>query len=428
MAAGARVTEPLLRDGGELRPVAWERALAEAAAALARAGRRTGALVGGEATSEEGYLLARLMREGLESPHIDSRRAGKLALEVHRALNEPGLQARVSDLEFAHAVLVLAADPIEDAPILDLRLRKGARRHDVRLLRATAADLLDGARTAELAQELARGGRGDRDPVARTPHGGPRRRCVRAGAARAGGHPVARRHRRRGHAGNPLCRQRPRAARGGRAAERRSRPVGARDRRRHRTARLPRDRTGPRRRRARGALAAGVRPAEHGTAGRGRDAHERAARPCQRRSARRRAGRAGAVGACAGARLDGHRTGHVRDRRACASTRTSCSPPRPTPRRRARSSTPTVASSGCGPPSRGSPDAKPGALSGSRSPIWPPGSGSTWGCSRVRWPPQQLFDAVPFYAGLTLEEIGGKGVRWQDRPAAEAYPGREQLV
>ena len=41
---------------------------------------------------------------------------------------------------------------------------------------------------------------------------------------------------------------------------------------------------------------------------------------------------------------------------------------------------------------------------------------------------QQLFDAVPFYAGLTLEEIGGKGVRWQERPAAGAYPGREQLV
>jgi NADH-quinone oxidoreductase subunit G len=41
---------------------------------------------------------------------------------------------------------------------------------------------------------------------------------------------------------------------------------------------------------------------------------------------------------------------------------------------------------------------------------------------------RQLFDAVPFYAGLTLEEIGGKGVRWQDRPAAEAYPGTEQLV
>ena len=34
---------------------------------------------------------------------------------------------------------------------------------------------------------------------------------------------------------------------------------------------------------------------------------------------------------------------------------------------------------------------------------------------------QQLFDAVPFYAGLTLEEIGGRGVRWQERPEAGAY-------
>jgi NADH-quinone oxidoreductase subunit G len=33
----------------------------------------------------------------------------------------------------------------------------------------------------------------------------------------------------------------------------------------------------------------------------------------------------------------------------------------------------------------------------------------------------QLFDAVPFYAGLTLDEIGGRGIRWQDRPAAGAY-------
>ena len=33
----------------------------------------------------------------------------------------------------------------------------------------------------------------------------------------------------------------------------------------------------------------------------------------------------------------------------------------------------------------------------------------------------QLFGAVPFYAGLTLEEIGGRGVRWQERPQARAY-------
>jgi NADH-quinone oxidoreductase subunit G len=36
---------------------------------------------------------------------------------------------------------------------------------------------------------------------------------------------------------------------------------------------------------------------------------------------------------------------------------------------------------------------------------------------------QQLFDAIPFYAGLTLEEIGGRGVRWQERDAADAVLG-----
>ncbi|HEY4809584.1 MAG TPA: molybdopterin-dependent oxidoreductase, partial [Solirubrobacteraceae bacterium] len=128
-----RITEPMVRDGGQLRAVSWERALAEAAAGLARAGANTGALVGGQATNEEGFLLSRLMREGVGSPHVDSRRASSLPLELHRALDDPRLQAKVADLEFAHAVLVLDAEPVNDAPILDLRLRKGARLHGTKL-------------------------------------------------------------------------------------------------------------------------------------------------------------------------------------------------------------------------------------------------------------------------------------------------------
>ena len=33
-----------------------------------------------------------------------------------------------------------------------------------------------------------------------------------------------------------------------------------------------------------------------------------------------------------------------------------------------------------------------------------------------------LTEAVPFYAGITLEEIGGLGVRWQERDAAASLP------
>jgi NADH-quinone oxidoreductase subunit G len=130
-----RVTQPLVRDGGELRPVSWERALDEAAAGLRRAGARTAALVGGQSTSEEGLLLARLMREGLGSEQIDTP-AGLDPGELHR-LAEPALQAAVPDLEFAHTVLVIGTEPVRDIPILDLRIRKGVRRHGVKLAVAT---------------------------------------------------------------------------------------------------------------------------------------------------------------------------------------------------------------------------------------------------------------------------------------------------
>jgi NADH-quinone oxidoreductase subunit G len=151
-----RIVQPMIRDGGELRAVSWERALDEAATRLKRAGAQTGALVGGGATNEEGFLLGRLLREGLDSPNIDSRIAGTLPLELHRALGEPSLQAKVSDLEFAHAVLALECDLVPDAAILDLRLLKGVRRHGMKLVRASTADLLEG--TAELVAKLKEAG------------------------------------------------------------------------------------------------------------------------------------------------------------------------------------------------------------------------------------------------------------------------------
>ena len=155
---GMRVSEPLLRDGGELRPVTWERAIEEASVLLKRAGAKTAALAGGGATNEEGFLLSRLLSEALGSPHVDSRPSGRLAPELQRELADPRLQAKVSDLEFAHGVLVLDCDPLLDAPILDLRLRKGIRRHGMKLERASGEDL--GAvreaakRLAEIGEEL----------------------------------------------------------------------------------------------------------------------------------------------------------------------------------------------------------------------------------------------------------------------------------
>jgi NADH-quinone oxidoreductase subunit G len=128
MHVDERITAPMVREGGALRETTWERALEAAASGLSRARGRVGALAGGGASNEEGFLLSRLLRDGLDSADLDSRADTALPLDLDRALAAPALQARVSDLEFADAVLVLDCEPVDDAPILDLRLRKGVRR------------------------------------------------------------------------------------------------------------------------------------------------------------------------------------------------------------------------------------------------------------------------------------------------------------
>jgi NADH-quinone oxidoreductase subunit G len=133
-----RITQPLVREGDQLMPASWEKAIGAAATALKRAGAKAAALAGGDTTNEEAFLLQRLYREGLGSGRLAGSPARALTPELSRALADPALQATVPDLEFAHAVLVLDCDPVDDAPILDLRIRKGVRRHGVRLAVASA--------------------------------------------------------------------------------------------------------------------------------------------------------------------------------------------------------------------------------------------------------------------------------------------------
>ncbi|HZG49718.1 MAG TPA: NADH-quinone oxidoreductase subunit NuoG, partial [Thermoleophilaceae bacterium] len=133
-----RITAPMVRDGGFLREVTWERALSDAAAALAKSGARTAALAGGQTTNEEGFLLQHLLRAGLGSANVDSRRAGRLGPAHARALARPELSARVSDIDHAGAILVIETEPVDEAPILDLRIRKAVRRNGARLVVASS--------------------------------------------------------------------------------------------------------------------------------------------------------------------------------------------------------------------------------------------------------------------------------------------------
>jgi NADH-quinone oxidoreductase subunit G len=133
-----RITRPLISDGGALREASWERALSMAAAGLEKAGAATAGLAGGETTNEEGFLLQRLLRDALGSSHVDSRLSGVLDPDHARILARPDLSVPVWDIENAAAVLVLDTDLVEEAPIVDLRVRKAHRRRGTKLVVASS--------------------------------------------------------------------------------------------------------------------------------------------------------------------------------------------------------------------------------------------------------------------------------------------------
>ena len=103
-----------------------------------RSGERTAAMVGGSATNEEGFLVQHLLRKGLDSRHVASEAAGWSFGEHARALARPALSAKVSDIDHADAILVLDTELVEEAPILDLRVRKAVRRNGARLVVASS--------------------------------------------------------------------------------------------------------------------------------------------------------------------------------------------------------------------------------------------------------------------------------------------------
>jgi NADH-quinone oxidoreductase subunit G len=143
--AEERVRGPKLRGGVE---ASWEDAIAKAAAGLKHGGAQSAAIVG-DASNEEGYLVQRIMREALGSPHIDSRPSRGPGREALVRLSQPEISARVRDIDDAGAILVVGTDPLHSSPILDLRIRKAIRRNGAKLAVATEAPTtLDGGAAA----------------------------------------------------------------------------------------------------------------------------------------------------------------------------------------------------------------------------------------------------------------------------------------
>ena len=148
-----RVRRPLVSSGkGELAmPATVEAAVAAAATRLAELRERRGAgalavLGSPESTNEELWLLQRLAREVLGTPHLDHQ------LETLADLGPAEHALGIAEIEQCRAVVVLGAGPEQLDPVLTLRLFKAQTKRVVAVHR-----LEPEARPAEVVKAVGEG-------------------------------------------------------------------------------------------------------------------------------------------------------------------------------------------------------------------------------------------------------------------------------
>ncbi|MFP4320907.1 MAG: NADH-quinone oxidoreductase subunit NuoG [Anaerolineales bacterium] len=124
--AANRLTEPMIRKDGELTPVSWEEALAYTAEQLAAAEGAVGAVAGPMLSNEDLWELRGLV-EHLGGEHLGVWPATMSGAEVVAQVGV-ATGTNLTDIGRETAVLVIASDLEEEAPIWWLRAKRAGDR------------------------------------------------------------------------------------------------------------------------------------------------------------------------------------------------------------------------------------------------------------------------------------------------------------
>jgi len=126
----ARLRKPLVRRDGTLEEASFNEAVALVAERLAPAAAagRVGVIGGGRLSDEEAFALALFARDVLGTDNIDHR------VHLQKFASPARFGARIEDVDDASLILVFGAITPEQAPILDLRIRRAVARNGARLI------------------------------------------------------------------------------------------------------------------------------------------------------------------------------------------------------------------------------------------------------------------------------------------------------
>ena len=136
-AQEGRLTNPLVRGtDGVLKAASWPEAVAAAAAGLARAKGHAAVLAGGRHTIEDAYAISKFARVALATDDVDFRSRALSAEEtafLSSSVAGLGIGVTYEDLENAAHVVLVAFEPEDESPMIQLRLRKAVRRNRTRV-------------------------------------------------------------------------------------------------------------------------------------------------------------------------------------------------------------------------------------------------------------------------------------------------------
>ena len=129
-----RLTAPLIREHGELRPASWDEALDRIAAELQRISAQHGAdaiagLASSRGTNEDCYAMQRVFRAAIGTHNIDNCSRvchSPTSYGLRKSLGLSGCSGSFDDIEQADVLLIIGANPTEGHPVAGARMKQAA--------------------------------------------------------------------------------------------------------------------------------------------------------------------------------------------------------------------------------------------------------------------------------------------------------------
>ncbi|MDX1619505.1 MAG: NADH-quinone oxidoreductase subunit G, partial [Nitriliruptorales bacterium] len=137
LTSDVRVTQPKVREGGELVDVQWATALRRTTELLRgeEDGARVAVVTGSRIADEDAYAVSKYARTVLKTDDVDFRSRVSPDGELDAVGALVGREtATYRDVEDAPVIVVVGLDPEEEVPILYLRIRKAWRNNKAKVV------------------------------------------------------------------------------------------------------------------------------------------------------------------------------------------------------------------------------------------------------------------------------------------------------